>query len=245
MSAIAGAVRCPGCAAPMTPHRLDAQMGGSVTMDVCLACQSFWFDGYESLQLTPGSTLRLFRIIGDESSSTRTPMPPVTACPRCTMRLVPATDRQRNTRFRYGRCPRGHGRFITFFDFLREKDFVRTLSAQQVAELRAQVQTVNCSNCGAPIDLAATSSCGHCGSPLSMLDMRQADALITQLRAAATAPAAVSPTLPLDLLMVRREAERAFATDERGPAWYRDAVDAGTVAAGVRALARWLGRDVS
>jgi len=127
------------------------------------------------------------------------------------MRLVPATDRQRNTRFRYGRCPRGHGRFITFFDFLREKDFVRTLSAQQVAELRAQVQTVNCSNCGAPIDLAATSSCGHCGSPLSMLDMRQADALIAQLRAAATAPAAVSPTLPLDLLMARREAERACA----------------------------------
>ena len=245
MAATTEAVRCPGCAAPMIPHVLDAHMGGTVTVDVCLACQSFWFDGYESLQLTPGSTLRLFRIIGDESSAARTPMPPVTACPRCAMRLVPATDMQRNTRFRYGRCPRGHGRFITFFDFLREKHFVQNLSAAQVDELRAQVQTVNCSNCGAPIDLATTSSCGHCGSPLSMLDVTQADALIAQLRAAEAAPAAVSPTLPLDLLMARREVERSFAFPDRGPSWYRDAVDAGTVAAGVRALARWLGRDVS
>ena len=172
-------------------------------------------------------------------------MPPVTACPRCAMRLVPATDMQRNTRFRYGRCPRGHGRFITFFDFLREKHFVRTLSAQQVAELRAQVQTVNCSNCGAPIDLATTSSCGHCGSPLSMLDMTHADALLAQLRAAAASPVTISPTLPLDLLRARREVERAFAAEERDASWYRDAVDAGTVAAGVRALARWLGQDVS
>lgn len=242
MPATTETVRCPGCAAPMTPHVLDSHRGGTVTVDVCLACQAFWFDGYESLQLTPGATLRLFRIIGDESASARTPMPPVTACPRCAMRLVPATDMQRNTRFRYGRCPRGHGRFITFFDFLREKHFVRTLSAQQVAELRAQVQTVNCSNCGAPIDLATTSSCGHCGSPLSMLDMKHADALIAQLRAAEAAPAAVSPTLPLDLLMARREAERSFSLEARGPSWYRDAVDAGTVAAGVRALARWLGR---
>lgn len=242
MGATIEPIHCPGCASPMAAHVLDAHMGGSVTVDVCLACQAFWFDGYESLQLTPGSTLRLFRVIGDETSRQRTPLPPVTACPRCTMRLVPATDMQRNTRFRYGRCPRGHGRFITFFDFLREKHFVRTLSAQQVAELRAQVQTVNCSNCGAPIDLSAGSSCGHCGSPLSMLDLAHAEALIAQLREAAPSAVSVSPTLPLDLLMARRDAERAFAQDERGVSWLRDAVDAGTVAASLRALARWLGR---
>lgn len=245
MPATTEAVRCPGCAAPMTPHVLDAHMGGTVTIDACLACQAFWFDGYESLQLTPGATLRLFRIIGDESSANRTPMPPVTACPRCAMRLVPATDMQRNTRFRYGRCPRGHGRFITFFDVLREKHFVRTLSAQQVAELRAQVQTVNCSNCGAPIDLATTSECSHCGSPLSMLDMTHAEALIAQLRTADASPTTISPTLPLDLLRARRDVERAFASAERDAVWYRDAVDAGTVAAGVRALARWLGQQIS
>jgi hypothetical protein len=141
----------------MAPHVLDAPMGGTVTGDVCLACQAFWFDGYESLQLTPGATLRLFRIIGDESSSARTPMPPVTACPRCAMRLVPATDMQRNTRFRYGRGPRTRP-LHHFFDFLRESTSC-TLSTQQVAELRAGV-TVNCSNCGAPIGLATTSSCG-------------------------------------------------------------------------------------
>ena len=74
-------------------------------------------------------------------------------CARCDLRLIDTHDRQRDTPFRYWRCGRRHGRFITFFDFLREKDFVRPLTPAQVAELRAQVRSVNCSNCGAPIDL--------------------------------------------------------------------------------------------
>lgn len=230
----------------MVAHTLTAHHGGSVSVDACLACQAFWFDGYESLQLTPGATLRLFRIVGDAAAATRTPMPAVTSCPRCTMRLVPVDDMQRNTRFRYGRCPRGHGRFITFFDFLREKHFVRTLTARQLAELRAQVETVNCSNCGAPIDLTSTSACGHCGSPLSMFDLGHAEGLIAQLKEAEREPAAaVSPTLPLDLLKARRDAERAFPAGGLDTQWLQDVVSAGTVAAGVRALARWLGRNVS
>lgn len=217
-------------------------MGGTVDVDVCLACQAFWFDGYESLQLTPASTLQIFRIIGEENGRERRPMPPVTHCPRCRMRLVPTQDLQRTTRFRYGRCARGHGRFITFFDFLREKDFVRTLTTQQVAELRAQVQTVNCSNCGAPVDLDRGSACAHCGSPLSFFDARHAHALIEQLRSSQTEPAGAKPTLPIDLLLARREAERAFPPAERGDQWLEDVVHAGTVTAGVMAFVRWLGQ---
>ena len=37
----------------------------------------------------------------------------------------------------------------------------------------ASVQTINCSNCGGPIDLAAESACRHCGSPLTILDVKQ------------------------------------------------------------------------
>ena len=60
---------------------------------------------------------------------------------------------QRATRFSYLHCPNDHGRLTTFFDFLREKDFIRPLTAEQLQELRQNVQTVNCSNCGAPIDV--------------------------------------------------------------------------------------------
>ena len=63
---------------------------------------------------------------------------------------------QRSTRFEYFRCPHDHGRLTTFFDFLKEKDFVRPLTPPQIAELRKNIQVVNCSNCGAPIDLAKT-----------------------------------------------------------------------------------------
>ena len=56
-------------------------------------------------------------------------------CPRCRGRLRLTHDRQRNTSFTYLRCRNGHGRLTTFFDFLREKDFVKPLTAQQLADL--------------------------------------------------------------------------------------------------------------
>lgn len=235
----ASPIACPGCAAPMTPQVLEAHQGTSVTIDVCMPCQAFWFDAYESLKLTPGSTLRLFRIIGDEAARARRPLPPSARCPRCTRPLQAVADMQRNTRFRYGRCPDGHGRFITFFDFLREKNFVKVLNAEQLAQLRAQVDTVNCSNCGAPVDLQSASACAHCGSPLSFFDTAHAQVLIEHLKAAGTAPGPVSPTLPLDLLRARREAEMAFPSGET-VLWLHDATTAGTVTAGLMAFARWL-----
>jgi len=38
-----------------------------VVIDVCLPCQSFWFDAHESVQLSPGGTLALFRLIGEHT----------------------------------------------------------------------------------------------------------------------------------------------------------------------------------
>ena len=137
------------------------------------------------------------------------------------MRLFPTHDRQRNTPFQYLRCPKDHGRLITFVEFLREKDFIRPLSAQQIDELRQSVQIVNCSNCGAPIDLATSSACGHCGSPLSMLDMKQAGALVAALREADRPDRPIDPTLPLRLERARREVEASFASFEHGRALVR------------------------
>jgi uncharacterized paraquat-inducible protein A len=93
---------------------------------------------------------------------------------------------------------------IRFFDFLKEKNFIRPMSAAQIEDLRKNVRSVNCSNCGAPIDLAESSACTHCGSAISMLDMNQAQQTLNQLQQAAV-PRPIDPALPLELERAKRE----------------------------------------
>lgn len=235
-------MNCPSCSAPMSEHTLGGHMGTSVSIDVCLHCQAFWFDRRESLQLTPASTLKLFRIIGDEASHARHALPARIGCPRCELTLTPVEDMQRTTRFRYRQCPQRHGRFITFFDFLREKNFVKPLSQEQLDDLRAHVESVNCSSCGAPVDLARETTCAHCQTPLSMLDLKHAQSVIEGLRAADADLAEVDPMLALDRIRAHRESERVFSAFEHRASWYRDASSAGTVAASLAALGRWLSK---
>jgi hypothetical protein len=226
----------------MTALTLDAHLGRTVTIDLCLPCQAFWFDARESLQLSPAATLTLFELIGAQAAAGRPPAAPADAvpCPRCRLRLRRTHDLQRGTRFEYLSCPRGHGRLTTFFNFLREKDFIRPLTAAQITELRRNVQTVNCSNCGAPVNLSAGAACNHCGSPLSMLDMAQAGRVIEQLRAATRTDTPVDPLLPLQLEQARRSVETSFDRFDGDRRWYEDASSAGLVGAGLHALTRWL-----
>src|SRR6478736_1958197 len=145
----------------MQEEALGAHLGRPVTIDLCQPCQCFWFDSHESVSLTPGSTLALFRVIGQRAARPRTTAADLAKCPRCHARLRPTHDMQRATRFEYLRCPNGHGRLTSFFDFLREKDFIRPLTPEQLEELRQNVETVNCSSCGAPVTLATGDACGH------------------------------------------------------------------------------------
>jgi DNA-directed RNA polymerase subunit RPC12/RpoP len=234
-------IRCSNCSNPMTSFTLDGHAGTEVVIDLCTACQVMWFDQHESLKLAPASTLRLLRLIGDRTGS-KPPIDAVLRCPRCRSHLLATHDRQGDTPFTYWRCNAQHGRLITFFNFLREKRFIRVLSPAQIEELRRNVQTVNCSNCGGPIDLARGTTCPHCGSALSILDMKQAGQLIEQLRAAA-APKPIDPALGLNLIEAKRQVEAAFASIEGNPTWWRDASASGLVEAGLSAFARWLGRD--
>lgn len=233
-------MRCPGCDSPMTSQTLEGHTSAALDIDVCYSCQAFWFDRHESLQLSPASTLKLFRAIGDRAGERRGPVAATAKCPRCRSHLVPTHDAQRNVRFQYARCPHGHGRLTTFFDFLREKHFIRPMSAAQIAELRQHVQTVNCSNCGGPIDLAQRSDCAHCGSALSMLDLTHARDLVVQLQQADRAGRPVDPALPMRLEQARREVETAFAGFEREPRWFEGVSTSGPVGAGLISLARWL-----
>ncbi len=213
----------------MTTLALDGRLGTSVSIDVCDACQAFWFDRYESLQLSPGSTLKLFSRMRDEPASVG-PFSRTLRCPRCRAALALTHDQQRATRFEYWCCPGGHGHFITFVEFLKEKDFIRPLTPQQIDQLRSSVQTINCSNCGAPIDLAHASACGHCGSPLSMLDVQQMQRMADELADAAR-PRAVDPSLPLLLERERIESERRMGVAGLPPASWS------LVGAGLRWLA--------
>jgi hypothetical protein len=148
---------------------------------------------------------------------------------------------QRTTRFQYRRCPSRHGRLTTFFDFLREKNFIRPLPAAELEELRRQVGAVNCSNCGGVIDLAKRSTCDHCGSPLSVLDTKQAERLVAELRNADRSGRPVDPTLPLQLAQARGELERSFAAFERSSGPELGARPSDLVVAGLRRFARWIG----
>ncbi len=228
----------------MTQAILAGHMGSSVTVDMCVGCQVFWFDARESIQLTPASTLKLFRLIGEGATPERRALTAAAKCPRCNLTLKSVHDLQRTTRFQYRRCPREHGRLITFFDFLREKNFLRPMTPAQVEDLRKHVGQVNCSNCGASIDLNLASACGHCGSALSMLDTNQAEKLVAELRAADRSGQPVDPALPLRLEQAKRETARAFERLEDGADWYTDVSSSGLVVAGLQSLARLLRRDV-
>jgi len=232
---------CPNCRAAMTTITLEGHYGRPIAIDFCEPCQAFWFDGMESVQLAPTSVLRLFRIVGEAGGGVRAPFSRDAGCPRCHLPLLATHDQQRQSKFEYRRCPDGHGRLISFFNFLREKDFIRPLSAAQLAELRKNLASVNCSNCGAPVDLAKATVCAHCGSPLSILDVGQAEALVARLRGESTRPPGVDPALPLNLERAKREVETAFAAFRHEPGWYGTAASDGLVNAALGAFSRWLG----
>jgi Zn-finger nucleic acid-binding protein len=224
----------------MQPQALDGHMGREIQIDLCVPCQSIWFDARENLQLTPGATLGIFRVIGERVSRPALQDRDIAKCPRCNAQLRRTQDMQRSTRFQYFRCPNEHGRLTTFFDFLKEKDFIRPLTPQQIAELRKNVQSINCSNCGAPVDLGRGSGCTHCGSPLSMLDMHQAERLIAQLRDADRSDKPIDPALPLALARARREAESAFEGLPSHKHWDNETWSLGLVGAGLSDLIRLL-----
>lgn len=205
---------CPACHAVMDEHDLEANYGRRVVVDVCYPCRSIWFDGLEILQLAPGSTLRLLALVHEHRAEER-PLPAGAGrCPRCRAPLAPTADLQRGTRFHYARCPEDHGRFMSFFEFLRARNFVRPLSGAEIAALRQRFQVVACSNCGAPIDLGGDAACQYCRAPVSMLDPGQLERTVAELKAAEDKRQTVDPTLGARLVLDRLAVERSLGPTE-------------------------------
>ena len=181
---------CPNCNATMTPLILEA-FGSVRPMEIsaCSACHLFWFDKSESVRLTPKSVLEVFQFIG-RSGRARNTLKAEFACPTCAKPLALTHDLQRNTRFVYWRCRNDHGRLITFHHFLREKNFVRAPSPEELAKLRKNVRQVACSQCGAPVDLASHCACTHCGAPVALIDPDGVMKALRELQAGSTVAAA-------------------------------------------------------
>src|SRR5262245_61148970 len=103
-------MNCPNCSTEMTHMKLEGHHGTAVAIDVCWDWPSLWFDKFESLRLSPASTLGLMKQIGERGPGAPAAFSTEMHCPRCSSRLLPTHDMQRNTRFTYSRCDNGHGR---------------------------------------------------------------------------------------------------------------------------------------
>jgi Zn-finger nucleic acid-binding protein len=224
-------MNCPACAGGMRETSFDGHHGRTVVLDLCAGCNGIWFDGMESHQLTPGATLALFKQMGEAVAEANRPLGARKACPRCQAILISELDKQRTTTFEAFRCPKGHGRYMTFGAFLRAKNFVRDLTPAEMAELRRHVQSVKCTGCGAAVDVRTASACPFCRAPIAMIDPDQLQRTIAELEARETrrrtavpdeadaaAPghrrdplAGVDPMLPFRLAQERMRTERVFA----------------------------------
>lgn len=161
---------CPNCRQPMQSEGFERHDSGTLQLDICYPCAGIWFDHLESAQLAAVSVVRLFREVYAHRDDTRRPVGTRLGCPRCPDPLVLSYDLCKTGRFSYYRCPRGDGRFTPFFQFLREKQFVRNLTLAELQRVRAQVRQIRCSECGAPIELEHDLQCRYCHAPVSFLD---------------------------------------------------------------------------
>lgn len=178
------AVNCPNCSATMERRSLEGVYGPELEIDLCFSCHLLWLDKRESIHLSPRGTLDLFRGLAEHGDDPRHALGGEMGCPRCPGRLRLTRDIGKAGRFSYFACPSRHGRLTPFSEFLKEKQFVRTLDPLEQKQLRAEVRQVQCSGCGAPVDLAAGFACAHCGSPVTVLDAGAVEDTLKRLQEA-------------------------------------------------------------
>jgi hypothetical protein len=168
----------------MQALELEHVYQGTVPVQLCFPCSGVWFDHLGSIQLAPAAVITLFQQIQPHLADQRRPLAERLDCPRCKDALALGYDLCKSGRFSYFRCASGHGRFTPFLQFLREKQFVRNLSAAEIERVRGQVRQVLCTECGAPIDLAQDHACRYCHAPVSFLDPQAVTTALQQWSAA-------------------------------------------------------------
>lgn len=194
----------------MEAHPLGSVTGGTVELDLCFACHGIWFDPKENLKLTPAAVVELFRLLHAHRDDARQPLATKMGCPHCNRVLVQGFDQVRSGRYITYRCAQRHGRFSTFSSFMIEKGFVRQLTRAEVDDMAQRVAVINCSGCGAPVDLRKDAACPHCRSAFSLLDPQAVErALQGYAKAASGAGAVKIPELADALVMLERDRLKA------------------------------------
>jgi hypothetical protein len=158
--------------------------GADIDLDLCFHCHVLWLDDRESIQLSPKGTMDLFRVLHEHRDDARHSLGQRLACGRCERRLTLNRDIGKGGRFSYYACPQKHGRLTPFSEFLKEKQFVRELSLAEQNRVRAELKHVQCSSCGASVDLMKSFQCEHCGSPIAVLDADAVEKALSQLEQA-------------------------------------------------------------
>jgi uncharacterized protein YbaR (Trm112 family) len=202
----------------MASRAFERRPVGSAELDLCFDCHAIWFDAWESVQLTPGSVIELFRLIHEHRDAPQRPLADASKCPRCTTPLALTHDIQRTTRITYYRCVHGHGRLTTFFQFLREKSFIRSLSGPEIDRLKVTIRQVRCSCCGGPVSVERDAACPYCRAPLSILDAEAVDKALAQLGdQEAERRRKPDPTAAMDAALASQRFERTLAHIEGRP----------------------------
>ncbi len=201
----------------------ESHLGTAVSIDACWPCHLIWFDHLESTSLSASSVIELFKRIHESQSSNanaaRNTVSMNMSCPSCSTGLKLTNDIQKNGRFSYHRCQQGHGRATSFTQFLREKNFIRSLSAGEIKSLSVSVRQIRCSSCGGSIDLTNDTSCSHCGSAISVLDHDAVEKALTALQAqqAKQSGATAEQQAELMLALERIRATPAYASRPQSP----------------------------
>ena len=205
---------------------LTTHIGTGITIDACWPCHLIWFDHLESTSLSPGSVIDLFKRIHAARDGARNLVRLQSSCPVCATSLSSASDVTKSGRFAYMRCGNGHGRLIAFTQFLREKNFIRSLQPNEIAALSVKIKQIRCSSCGGSINLENDKACTHCGAAISVLDDAAVEKALGNLAAKEGAHAAPSPERMADALLSAeasaRRARRALADSGRPFAWVDD-----------------------
>jgi hypothetical protein len=160
--------------------------------------------------------MALFRLLHDHRGDASTPMAARLACPRCTGALTEGFDIVKHGRYITFRCGKQHGRFSPFSSFMVEKGFVRHLTRPEIDDIAQRVAVINCTGCGAPVDVRKQYACTHCRSALSLLDPQAVAKAMQGYGAAAAGPAGIQiPALADAIVMVERDRLRALEASNK------------------------------
>lgn len=207
---------CPSCRQPMEKRRFERMHHGEVILDLCFHCHGIWFDEFESVQITPGGIIELFRLIHEHRDDLRLPLRDVLQCPRCDERLLHGQDVSKHGgRFNYHRCLQKHGRFTPFAQLMIEKGFVRQLNDREIDDLAAKVGSIRCTGCGAPVDIRKDHACQHCRAPIAILDPDAVDKALARLDQAETRRTTRDVELLGDAIILREREASRYQREER------------------------------